>query len=122
MASWIEVPTKNNAKGKTRILDGLLPFEIKRVFFIQEVPIGAIRGGHRHFKTRQVLVCLQGSCTVEWNNQMMGETLTLQSGGRGLLLEPEDYHVLRDFESNCVIAVMASTPYDPADYIESSYS
>lgn len=96
-----------------------LPFEIKRVYTITN-PQG-IRGGHRHKKAIQAIVCLSGSCVIYNNNGKKEEEFALDDQAKYLILEPEDWHLMKDFKGNCVLQVLASEEYDINDYIDTPY-
>mgnify|MGYP001578098491 FL=1 len=95
-----------------------VPFQIKRVLCMRGMTGDAIRGGHTHHKTRQILLALSGACTVDLNNGR-GEktTVRLDALNTGLLLEPYTWHTMKNFADNTVLLVLASTLYDERDYI-----
>jgi hypothetical protein len=82
---------------------------------------GTPRGGHRHKKTVQALVSVTGSCVAEWNNGRQKGVETLDAPDKLLLVEPEDWHLMRDFSPDSVLLVLASEPFDPGDYIDEGY-
>lgn len=94
-----------------------IPFAIKRVFYIYKTLPGIRRGFHAHYKTRQALISISGSCKVFLNNTVREEDVTLDSPTKVLLLEPEDWHEMYDFSEDCVLLVLASEFYDSGDYI-----
>ncbi|MDI4650305.1 sugar 3,4-ketoisomerase [Cohnella hashimotonis] len=94
-----------------------IPFDIKRVFYIYDTKEGIRRGYHAHYKTRQALVCVAGSCKVDLDNLRRQETIVLDKPNKVLLLEPNDWHEMYDFSPGCVLLVLASHHYDPQDYI-----
>lgn len=120
MARTIELPTFVDERGSLSVIDGTLPFAIARVYYIYGCS-AAPRGGHRHKKTRQALVCVSGSCVVDWTNGRERGSESLASPGRLLLVEPEDWHVMRDFSEDAVLLVLASHHFDPDDYIDEGY-
>jgi hypothetical protein len=69
----------------------------------------------------QALVSVAGSCAVEWTNGRQKGIETLNEPDKLLLLQPEDWHVMRDFSSDSVLLVLASESFDPADYIDEGY-
>ncbi|TAF55278.1 MAG: WxcM-like domain-containing protein, partial [Sphingobacteriia bacterium] len=80
-----------------------------------------VRGGHRHHKTIQAAICLQGACTI-WNSDGKRESVfRLDSPHQCLVLEPQDWHKMYDFTPDAILLVFASEPYDPADYIFDAY-
>jgi dTDP-4-dehydrorhamnose 3,5-epimerase-like enzyme len=121
MASEIGLPTHRDSRGKLTVIDKILPFPIARVYYIHDCG-GTTRGGHRHKKTRQALVCMKGSCTVDWSNGTESGSTRLVSPGRLLIVEPEDWHLMRDFSEDAILLVLASESYDPNDYIYERYA
>jgi dTDP-4-dehydrorhamnose 3,5-epimerase-like enzyme len=120
MANEIRLPTHCDPRGKLTVIDGILPFPIVRAYYMYDCG-GSIRGGHRHKKTRQALVCVKGSCTVDWTNGVESGSVRLQDPGQLLLVEPEDWHQIRDFSRDAVVLVLASERYDPDDYVYEGY-
>jgi hypothetical protein len=119
MANIIGITTISDpGRGSLAIVEKVLPFQVRRVYFIHEVPPGVVRGGHRHRITRQALLCLNGSCGVVVENRSGRSEYRLDSPSACLLLEPEDWHTMGDFSAGAVLAVFASEEFDPEDYID----
>lgn len=121
MADLISLPTHRDARGALTVIEKLLPFSVERVYYIYscaDVP----RGGHRHLVTAQALVCVHGSCVVDWDNGVERGSAELSSPDRLLLLDPPDWHVMRNFTPDAVLLVLASHPFDRDDYVEEGYS
>ena len=102
------------------MLEGLLPFPIRRVYWIYGAD-GQTRGGHRHRQTRQALIAMAGTVTVYMNDGVRSEEFSLDTPSRCLLVEPKDWHRIR-FGPGAVLLVMASQPYDRDDYIDAPYA
>ncbi len=120
MAHIIDLKIFTDARGSlVAIEDSLLPFAIKRVYSILN-PQG-IRGGHRHKKTTQAMICLQGSCVVYNNDGKSEQEFILDNPSKCLILEPQDWHQMKDFKNNCLLQVLASQNYDINDYIDNPY-
>ena len=94
-----------------------IPFDIKRVFYIYGTLPNIRRGYHAHFKTRQALVSVSGSCKVYLDNTRIKTDVILDSPTKILILEPNDWHEMYDFSPDCVLLVLASHLYDSEDYI-----
>lgn len=94
-----------------------IPFEIKRVFYIYQTKQGVSRGYHAHYKTRQVLIAVSGSCTISIDDARRKTKVILDDPTKALLLEPNDWHEMYDFSPDCVLLVLASHMYDSEDYI-----
>lgn len=120
MASEITLPVFGDHRGKLTVIERILPFTIKRVYYIYSCN-SEPRGGHRHKKTIQALICISGSCIVDWNNGSMRGVTVLNSPTKVLLVQPEDFHIMRDFSENAVLLVLASEYFDPNDYIDEDY-
>jgi len=120
MAYVINLPTFKDERGSLTVVEKLLPFEIKRFYYIYN--ISQKRGGHRHKKTIQALICLNGKCEVYINNGMREETILLDMPSKCLILEPKDWHTMDNFTNESVLLVFASEFYDKNDYIEREYN
>lgn len=115
----LDLPTFNDPRGSLTVLDGALPFPIKRAYWIYGSD-GQIRGGHRHRKTRQALVAIAGSISIYMNDGVVKDTVVLDSPNRCLLVEPKDWHTMT-FGAGSVLLVISSHPYDRNDYIDTKY-
>ena len=120
MASEIRLPTHSDSRGRLTVIDRALPFPIARVYYIYDFG-GSTRGGHRHKKTRQALVCVKGSCTVDWTNGVESGSTRLADPSQLLILEPTDWHLMRDISNDAVLLVLASESFDPNDYVYEGY-
>ena len=121
MANELIAPTHSDCRGTLTIIDKMLPFAVTRIFYIYGCSDTA-RGGHRHKTNRQALVCVHGSCVVEWTNGRERGEVLLEKPDHLLILEPEDWHVMRDFSKDAVLLVLASESYDPRDYVFERYT
>ena len=117
MAQLIRISTHSDSRGELAVLGDLLPFSVRRVFFIHNVPQDVVRGGHRHRKNRQALLCANGSCEIVTGTNGDRRVFTLSRRDECLLLDPDDYHEMRNFSPDSVLMVLASEPYDPDDYL-----
>ena len=121
MAQLLHITTFKDSRGILTVLDSIVSFDIKRLFYIYGVD-SSDRGGHRHHTTRQAAICIQGTCTITNHNGQFKEVFTLNTPEQCLLLEPEDWHVMHDFSADAILLVLASTPFDPLDYIYEPYN
>jgi hypothetical protein len=94
-----------------------IPFEIKRVFYIYGAPPNTNRGDHSHYKTKQYLIALHGSCKVTLDDGSEKKTYVLGQPNVGLLQNPLVWGTMYDFSEGCVLLVLASEAYEDADYI-----
>lgn len=119
MAKFIDLPTFTDSRGSLTIIEHFSEFEVKRVYYIYDV-IGK-RGGHRHKKTIQGLICLSGSCEVYINDGTNEKTFKLDSPQKCLLVDPDDWHTMDAFSDSSILLVLASEYYDKEDYIDEPY-
>jgi hypothetical protein len=121
MAKLIDLNTFTDARGNLTVVEKVLPFDIKRVFYIYGVD-DSKRGGHRHHKTIQAAVCIQGACKIYNNNNINEETFELNHPSKCLILNPEDWHTMYDFTKDAILMVFASECFEEADYIFEPYN
>ena len=98
--------------------EGVLPFEVRRTYFVHGIPVGAQRGGHAHRRTREAVIALEGRFSVIAERR--GEprrVFRLSDPREALLVPPLCWITLNDFSAGASFLVVASEPYDEADYI-----
>lgn len=117
----IELPKFLDDRGNLSFLENenQVSFEIKRVYWIYDVPEGESRGGHAHKELYQLIVAASGAYTVEPDDGKEKKTFTLNRPYQGLLVKPGIWHTLTDFSSGSICMVLASEKYDEKDYIRS---
>lgn len=120
MAYLIDFTTFTDSRGNLTVIEKTLPFDIMRVFYIYRVD-GSERGGHRHKKTVQAAICIQGSCIIENNNGNLKERYLLNKPSKCLILETIDWHLMKEFSSDAILMVFASQYFDANDYIFEPY-
>ena len=121
MAYLIDLKTFTDKRGNLTVIERSIPFDIKRIFYIYGVD-SSVRGGHRHRKTIQAAICLQGSCHINNNNGKETKEFMLDSPDKCLILEPSDWHTMDRFTSNAILMVLASEYFDANDYIFEPYA
>ena len=94
-----------------------VPFNVKRIYYLYDVPGGADRGGHAHKDLYQLIVAASGSFAVTLDDGSDKRTFTLNRPYQGLLIKPGIWRTLTDFSSGSVCMVLASEKYDASDYI-----
>jgi len=94
-----------------------MPFEIKRVYYLYDVPSGQSRGAHAHKELQQLIIAANGSFTMTLDDGQNKKSITLNRPYQGLLIVPGIWRVLDDFSSGAVLLCLASEHYDGADYI-----
>ncbi len=119
--SDLEFTPKGDARGKLIALESLtelVPFEIKRVYYIFDTTPGTVRGKHAHNVLKQVLICVSGACTIECEKPDGTKSEhRLDWPDRGLLIEGLVWRQMKDFSKDAVLLVLASEHYDESDYI-----
>lgn len=114
----ISVPKIENAFGNLGIIEkDTVPFNIKRVYYLYDVPSSASRGGHAHRQLRQLLIALSGSFDVVLKDGDNERVITLNKPDKALLINSNIWRELENFSSGAVCMVIASEEYDEADYI-----
>ena len=94
-----------------------IPFEIKRIFYIYGTEPNVPRGQHSHYKTKQYLISVNGSCKVTIDDGKSKQTHELNQPNLGLFQDAMVWGTMHDFSHDCVLLVLASEHYDEADYI-----
>ncbi|MDG1042263.1 MAG: FdtA/QdtA family cupin domain-containing protein [Flavobacteriaceae bacterium] len=118
--SLIEIPkiSDKDGRGNLGVLEKeTVPFDIKRVYYLFDVPSSAYRGGHAHINQLELLVALSGSFEVKLNNGKSETFVTLNKPDKGLLIEKGVWRELENFSSGAVCLVLASDVFDETDYI-----
>lgn len=120
MARIIDLKTFTDSRGNLTVIEKVIPFSIQRIFYIYGVN-DSKRGGHRHHKTIQAAICIQGSCTIYNHNGQKEEVFHLNAPNKCLILEPNDWHTMYDFTPDAILMVLASEVFDEKDYIFQPY-
>ncbi len=109
----------HNPSGNITIVqsDSALPFRVKRVYYLYDVPGGSERGGHAHKVLQQLIVAASGSFDVILDDGAMKKTVHLNRPNYGLMVVPGIWREIINFSSGAICLVLASERYDPFDYI-----
>ena len=94
-----------------------IPFQIKRVYYMHDMPQDTVRGSHAHKTLQQVLICIRGSCRVRLDDGRERGEITLDGSGEGLYIPGTIWREVYDFSRDAVLLVLASELYDASDYI-----
>jgi hypothetical protein len=115
----IDLPKITDPRGNLTVAEGLdkVPFEIKRAYWVYDVPAGESRGGHAHKRLYQLVVALSGSFTVTLDDGHERQTVLLNHPWQGLLIETNTWRTLDYFSSGAVCLVLASEHFEEEDYI-----
>lgn len=120
MAYIINLKTFTDKRGNLTVIEKVIPFDIKRIFYIYGVD-NSVRGEHRHKTTIQAAICIQGKCTIYTNDGTEEQEFLLDTPDKCLVLKPKDWHKMYNFSKDAILMVLASTYFDPEDYIYESY-
>jgi dTDP-4-dehydrorhamnose 3,5-epimerase-like enzyme len=121
MAYLLNLKTFIDKRGNLTVIEKIIPFDIKRIFYIYGVD-DSIRGGHRHVKTFQAAVCIKGHCTIFNDDNERREEYLLDSPDKCLILEPKDWHQMHSFSEDAILMVFASEFFEKEDYIYDKYN
>jgi hypothetical protein len=115
----INLPKISDPNGNLTFIEAFnhIPFDIKRVFYMYDIPGGAYRGAHAHKELHQFIVAMSGSFDVELDNGDRKERFHLNRSYFGLYVPPMTWGFLDNFSSGVVCMVLASDKYDERDYI-----
>ena len=120
MPSLIELNTFHSDAGNLTVFEKMMPGTIRRVFYIYgagHIP----RGGHRHKKTWNALICLHGKCRVYVHDGEEDNHFFLENPATCLILEPRDWHTMEDFSEDAILLVLSNEYYELSDYIDAPY-
>lgn len=119
----IDLRKIHDVRGNLTPIEGGMdvPFDIKRVYYLYDVPGGESRGAHAHRELYQLIVAASGSFTVTLDDGIEKKSFNLNRSYYGLLVVPGIWRDLDDFSSGAVLLCLASEHYDAADYIRDYY-
>lgn len=114
----IDFPKNHQVNGNlTSITNGIeVPFDIKRIYYLYDVPGGNSRGGHAHKELYQIMIALSGSFSVTLDDGNNKKSFQLYQPYQGLLIPPGLWRDLDTFSSGSICMVLASEIYDENDY------
>ncbi len=117
--SLITLPKIFDPRGNLTVAESMkqVPFDVRRVYWTYDVPSGESRGGHAHRQCRELIIAISGSFTVTIDNVKEKQSFHLNHPWQGLLVETGVWRTLDDFSSGAVCLVLASDPFEEADYI-----
>jgi len=119
LAQLIDIPQRGDDRGALSVVEvgGMLPFLVRRVYWIHGTKPGGSRGFHAHKKLHQLCVCVAGSVRMSLFDGRREESVVLDSSAKGLLIGPGLWREMHDFSPGAVLMVFADAEYDEADYI-----
>lgn len=115
----IQLPKITDPRGNLTFIEGLnhIPFDIKRVYWIYDVPGGETRGGHAFKEQKELIISLSGSFDVIIDNGKSIEKFSLNRSYYGLYVPSGCWRHMENFSTNALAMVLASTNYNENDYI-----
>ncbi len=114
----IQIPKIEDYRGNIAVIEkNVVPFSIKRVYYLFDVPSSARRGGHAHKEQFELLIPLSGSFEVVVNDGKNQKIISLNKPDKGLLIKSNIWRELDNFSSGAVCLVLSSGEYDEDDYI-----
>jgi dTDP-4-dehydrorhamnose 3,5-epimerase-like enzyme len=120
MITLIDIPKITDVRGNLGVVEkDVIPFNIKRVYYLYDVPSTAYRGGHSHIDQTELLIPLSGSFEVVLDNGKEKKSVLLNKPDKGLLIHTGIWRELQNFSSGSVCLVLSSGEFDEADYIRS---
>ena len=117
--SILEIDKHHHEKGNISVIENgiTVPFDVKRVYYLYDVPGGESRGGHAHKELHQLIVAASGSFSITIDDGNVKRKFLLNHPNQGLLVVPGIWRELDDFSSGSVCLVLASDIYEVSDYI-----
>lgn len=117
--SVIEIAKHNNKNGNISFIENNreVPFQVKRVFYLYNVPDGESRGAHAHKDLKELIVAANGCFDITLDDGTYKETYSLNRPYHGLLVAPGIWRVINNFSLGSVCLVLASDEYSEDDYI-----
>ena len=114
----IDLPKISDPRGNLTFIEGdvHIPFDIKRVYYLYDVPGGADRGAHGHARLQQFVVAMSGSFDVILDDGFDNKIIQMNRSYYGLYISPMMWRDITNFSSGAVLMVLASEPYDESDY------
>lgn len=114
----VELPKITDPRGNLTFIEGNqhIPFDIRRVYYLYDVPGGAERGGHAHKELHQLIIAMSGSFDVVLDDGRNKKKIHLNRSYYGLYICPMIWRELDNFSSGSVCMVLASEHFDEEDY------
>ena len=114
----INIPKVHDERGFLAVIEKeVIPFAIKRVYYLYDVPTESSRGGHAHKEQQSVIIALSGSFEVVVDDGKSKKRIMLNKPNQGLFIPTQIWREIDNFSSGAVCLVLASTEYDEAEYI-----
>lgn len=114
----VDLPVISDPRGDLTFVEGMrhIPFDIRRVYYLYNVPVGSERGGHAHRDLEEVIFALSGSFRMKLDDGTQKANYWLSNPRKGLYINRLIWREIDHFSQGAVCMVLASLPYDEADY------
>ena len=119
-SSIIELPKVHNVAGNITAInngEGIIPFEMKRLYYLYDIPGGESRGAHAHKELEQLIIAASGSFDITLDDGKTKRTFNLTKPYYGLYLPSGIWREINNFSSGAICLVLASQPYNADDYV-----
>ena len=115
----INIPTITDVRGSLTFFEKnrLCEFDIRRIFFLYEIPPNSIRGGHAHYKCKQIIIPISGSFVVKVITKQKTEIFEMNTPNKALYVDEMSWVELEKFSKNSICLVLADQLYEESDYI-----
>ncbi|MCS7092518.1 MAG: FdtA/QdtA family cupin domain-containing protein [Patescibacteria group bacterium] len=115
----IKLPIIHDQRGNLTFIESgtHIPFQIKRIYYLYDVPGGAERAGHAHKRLQQLMIAISGSFDVHLDDGTEKKVFHLNRSYHGLFIPPMHWRIINNFSSGAVCLVLADQYYDESDYI-----
>jgi len=115
----VNLPKVHNSAGNITALENFkdIPFDVKRVYYLYDVPMGAERGGHGHYELQQFVIAVSGSFNFVLDDGKKKKEFFLNDPSKALYIKPGIWREITSFSSGSICLVLASLEYDENDYI-----
>lgn len=115
----INLDTYNDKNSSLVVVESFkkCPFDIKRIFYIFDVPKGEIRGQHANLNSQFFFIALNGSCEIKIDDGKKQEFVKLERANEGLFLDKMLWKEMFNFSKDCILLVLSNTYYDKNEYV-----
>lgn len=115
----VELPIVHKESGNISVLENgnNIPFDIKRVYYLYDVPMGAERGGHAHYELQQYVIAASGAFTFILDDGINKKEVFLNHPNKALHIKPGIWREMKGFSSGSICLVLASMEYNEIDYM-----
>ena len=115
----VELPIVHNDAGNITVMEnnGNIPFDVKRIYYLYDIPMGSERGGHAHYELQQFVVAVSGSFVFLLDDGIEKREVFLNHPNKALHIKPGIWTEMKDFSSGSICLVLASIEYEESDYI-----